>query len=791
MEQYTIDLTAMAAQHQLDPVIGRQDEIRRCLQILARRTKCNPVLIGEAGVGKTAIAEGLAQRIQSGQVPESMKTKRVLSLDLAAVTAGAGIRGQFEERIKGLLKDIQREQGNVILFVDELHTMVNAGKGEGSMDLSNMLKPALARGDLQLFGATTLQEFRIIEKDPALTRRLQTVFVNEPNKSDTLSILRGLKTSYELHHSIRIKDEALIAAVSLSDRYIPDRKQPDKSIDLIDEACSKLRLELESKPEAIWQLERDLMTKQIELSALDNEENPDPKVLARREECRNDVQTLKDQVQELTTIWQKEKEELNRVQHQKEQLEQAKKEMELARGRGDYNRAAELLHGTIPAMEQELSQLVMNVDHHRHDDDDDDDNGKNNNHPQPPHPRTKMLADSVTADVIATIVARHTGIPVSRISTGSNESYQLLHIEDTLRQRVVGQDHVLTAIANCVRLARTNLQVSSTSDRTMGNFLFLGPTGVGKTETAKALSELLFHDSHAMTRIDMSEYSEKHTVSRLIGAPPGYIGYDDAGLLTESVRRRPYQIILLDEFEKAHPSIWNVLLQVFDEGHLTDSHGRKVDFRNTIIIMTSNLGAQVISEFPEEYHGSEPVVNDAIMDIVRQHLSPELLNRIDESIVFNRLQRSDMDSITDMNLHLVMKRLEEHQNMTLQISHNAQLVISEMGYDIRYGARPLKRVIAREILNPLSRLILEGAVISGDVVRIQTRAEGEIEQRNNHSSNDPSTSLGWISSNPTSNNKNDIIVMRNHQAKGPNDHTESFNEEEYFLEDGTRTGSGV
>ena len=781
----------MAAQHQLDPVIGRQDEIRRCLQILARRTKCNPVLIGEAGVGKTAIAEGLAQRIQSGQVPESMKTKRVLSLDLAAVTAGAGIRGQFEERIKGLLKDIQTEQGNVILFVDELHTMVNAGKGEGSMDLSNMLKPALARGDLQLFGATTLQEFRIIERDPALTRRLQTVFVNEPNKSDTLSILRGLKTSYELHHSIRIKDEALIAAVSLSDRYIPDRKQPDKSIDLIDEACSKLRLELESKPEAIWQLERDLMTKQIELSALDNEENPDPKVLARREECRNDVQTLKDQVQELTTIWQKEKEELNRVQHKKEQLEQAKKEMELARGRGDYNRAAELLHGTIPAMEQELSQLVMNVDHHRHDDDDDEDHGKHNNHPQPPHPRTKMLADSVTADVIATIVARHTGIPVSRISTGSNESYQLLHIEDTLRQRVVGQDHVLTAIANCVRLARTNLQVSSTSDRTMGNFLFLGPTGVGKTETAKALSELLFHDSHAMTRIDMSEYSEKHTVSRLIGAPPGYIGYDDAGLLTESVRRRPYQIILLDEFEKAHPSIWNVLLQVFDEGHLTDSHGRKVDFRNTIIIMTSNLGAQVISEFPEEYHGSEPVVNDAIMDIVRQHLSPELLNRIDESIVFNRLQRSDMDSITDMNLHLVMKRLEEHQNMTLQISHNAQMVISEMGYDIRYGARPLKRVIAREILNPLSRLILEGAVISGDVVRIQTRAEGEIEQRNNHSSNDPSTSLGWISSNPTSNNKNDIIVMRNHQAKGPNDHTESLNEEEYFLEDGTRTGSGV
>ena len=773
LEQYTIDLTALAEQHKLDPVIGRQDEIRRCLQILARRTKCNPVLIGEAGVGKTAIAEGLAQRIQSGQVPESMKSKRVLSLDLSAVTAGAGVRGQFEERIKGLIKDIQSEQGNVILFLDELHTIVNAGKGEGSVDLSNMLKPALARGDLQLLGATTLQEYRIIEKDPALTRRFQTVFVNEPNTSDTLSILRGLKTSYELHHSIRIKDEALIAAVTLSDRYMPDRKQPDKSIDLIDEACSKLRLELESKPEPIWQLERDLMTKQIELSALDNEENPDQKVITRREECRNDVEKLKEQVQQLTDVWMKEKEELNLVQTKKEQLEQAKKDMEVARQRGDYNRAAELLHGTIPAIEQELSQLVIDMD------------DKSATHPK------KMLADSVTADVIATIVARHTGIPVSRISTGSNESYQLLHIEDTLRQRVVGQDHVLTAIANCVRLARTNLQVSSTSsDRNMGNFLFLGPTGVGKTETAKALSEFLFHDANAMTRIDMSEYNEKHTISRLIGAPPGYVGYDDAGLLTESVRRRPYQIILLDEFEKAHPSVWNILLQVFDEGHLTDTHGRKVDFRNTIVIMTSNLGAQAISDLPEEYHGSEPIVYDTIMDIVRQHLSPELLNRIDESIVFNRLQRSDMDNITNMNLHAVMKRLEENQNMTLEISNSAQMVISEMGYDIRYGARPLKRVITREILNPLSRLILEGAVISGDTVRVLTRAEGEIEQKNRASNNQP-TSLGWISSNQSSNDKNDIIIMRNHNIKDPNTQKDPIHGEEYFLEDGTRTGTDM
>jgi ATP-dependent Clp protease ATP-binding subunit ClpB len=784
LEQYTIDLTALAEQHKLDPVIGRQDEIRRCLQILARRTKCNPVLIGEAGVGKTAIAEGLAQRIQSGQVPESMKSKRVLSLDLSAVTAGAGIRGQFEERIKGLLKDIQQEQGNVILFLDELHTIVNAGKGEGSVDLSNMLKPALARGDLQLLGATTLQEYRIIEKDPALTRRLQTVFVNEPNTSDTLSILRGLKTSYELHHSIRIKDEALMAAVSLSDRYIPDRKQPDKSIDLIDEACSKLRLELESKPESIWQLERDLMTKQIELSALDNEEDPDQKVITRREECRNDVRQLKEQVQQLTEIWNNEKEALNRVQMKKEQLEQAKKDMEVARQRGDYNRAAELLHGTIPALEQELSQLLMDMDEKG------GASASASSGSSSSGSGNKMLADSVTSDVIATIVARHTGIPVSRISTGSNESYQLLHIEDTLRQRVVGQDHVLTSIANCVRLARTNLQVASStsSDRNMGNFLFLGPTGVGKTETAKALSELLFHDVNAMTRIDMSEYNEKHTISRLIGAPPGYIGYDDAGLLTESVRRRPYQLILLDEFEKAHPSIWNILLQVFDEGHLTDAHGRKVDFRNTIVIMTSNLGAQAISELPEEYYGSEPIVYDTIMDIVRQHLSPELLNRIDESIVFNRLQRSDMDNITNMNLQAVAKRLETNQNMILHISNSAQMVISEMGYDIRYGARPLKRVIAREILNPLSRLILEGAVISSDTVRVQTRAEGEIELRN-QTSNDPSTSLGWISSNPSSNDKNDIIIMRNHSIQESNHTKESTIDEEYLLEDGERTGS--
>jgi ATP-dependent Clp protease ATP-binding subunit ClpB len=502
LQQYTTDLTQLAAQGKLDPVIGRHEEIRRCLQILARRTKSNPVLIGEAGVGKSAIAEGLAQRIHSGQVPDSMKDKRVLSLDLAALTAGAGVKGQFEERCKGLLKDIAAEEGKVILFFDELHTMVPAGKGDGSMDLANMLKPALARGDLQLLGATTLQEFRLIEKDPALTRRLQTVYVNEPSVQDTLSILRGLKTSYELHHSIRIKDEALVAAATLSDRYIPDRKQPDKSIDLVDEACSRLRLELESKPEVIWKVERDLMTRQIELSALENEEDTDAKTEQRRAECRQEVETLKQEAQRLTDLWLEEKKDLSRVQNAKEALEKAKVEMEAARRRGDYNRAAELLHGTIPAMEQDLALLVATLDDHH-----------GNKH--------KMLADAVTADAIATVVARHTGIPVSRLA--GDEAARLLQMEDVLRQRVVGQDHALLAVANCVRLARTRLQAQ---DRTLGNFLFLGPTGVGKTETAKALAEFLFDDANAMTRIDMSEYGEKHTVSRLIGAPPGYIGYE-------------------------------------------------------------------------------------------------------------------------------------------------------------------------------------------------------------------------------------------------------------------------